>query len=138
MYFSTLLYYKIPTSHWDRTLEIIHIFVTLIKFEWKMCIFLGKIDWMTDFWGSIPVWIFVFLLLLQCAFPLKIFYWISKVKAIFPFYFQLFWNVWPLTRCPTQHRAMSHNVPEEIWPPTSYTYILTFWTLAKKKRKNTE
>ena len=37
MYFSTLLYYKIPTSHWDRTLEIIHIFVTLIKFEWKMC-----------------------------------------------------------------------------------------------------
>ena len=76
-----------------------------------------KFDWMTDFWGSIPVWIFVFLLLLQCAFPLKIFYWISKVKAIFPFYFQLFWNVWPLTRCPTQHRAMSHNVPEEIWPP---------------------
>ena len=46
MYFSTLLYYKIPTSQWDKTLEIIQIFVTLIKFEWKiMCsgtIILGK------------------------------------------------------------------------------------------------
>ena len=97
---------------------------------------LGKIDWMTDFWGSIPVWIFVFLLLLQCAFPLKIFYWISKVKAIFPFYFQLFWNVWPLTRCPTQHRAMSHNVPEEIWPPPPLNISKKKWREMKKHRKN--
>ena len=76
-----------------------------------------KFDWMTDFWGSIPVWIFVFLLLLQCAFPLKIFYWISKVKAIFPFYFQLFWNVWLLTRCPKQHRTHVPQCPRmKIWP----------------------
>jgi len=33
-------------------------------------------------------------------------------------------------------RSWTCNVPEEIWPPTSY--LLTFWTLAKKKRKNTE
>ena len=90
--------------------------------HWHFYVYFGKEKtlWiMTDLWDSIPVWIFVFLLLLfKCAFPLKIFYWeFQKWKQFFPFYFQLFWNVWLLTRCPKQHRTHVPQCPRmKIWP----------------------
>ena len=47
-------------------------------------------------------------------------------------YFQPFWNVWALTRSVLNLQCPRRNLT------TNLLLILTFWTLAKKKRKNTE
>ena len=46
-------------------------------------------------------------------------------------YFQPFWNVWALTRSVLNLQCPRRNLT------TNLLLILTFWTLAKKKRKET-
>ena len=89
--------------------------------HWHFYVYFGKKNFMNNdrfvrFYPSVDFCVLTTTISMCLSFK-NILLRISKVKAIFPFYFQLFWNVWLLTRCPKQHRTHVPQCPRmKIWP----------------------